>query len=192
MTRRVVLAFAAGLVAGATLLLAVLHFRDGLPVSSAWHPLIFQGKGLAYQIDALIGPDIALPDVGKLDGAAKFLPTQNRSTVQLGYRVVVPVAPLDVAQLPAKYRQHRKFPDGLEILPTDQVLYEVSLDLQLKDGDGFVLRQAKSPRHQVTSGKDNVLQSIVSEPFPASLARRVASIEAQLSVEKCVTCQPGE
>jgi hypothetical protein len=150
------------------------------------------GRGIGYTSEALFAADIPLPEVAGIAGEVKFVQTDDRQLVRLGYRVKVPVPALDAAKIPAKYKQRKKLTGGWETLRPKQVVYETIFSFRIKDVDGFLLREVTSEPHFLTSGNENGFQGLVAGPIPVGTARRAATVEAYMSVEKCVTCQHGD
>ncbi|MCX5814360.1 MAG: hypothetical protein NT178_17720 [Proteobacteria bacterium] len=152
------------------------------------------GKGYGYSSEALFGSDIRLPEIRKLSGKCKFLsasPKSRNEELNLGYVVSVDVEKLDLQRVPQKYKVEKKekYKSGeWTVPPIDEVVYSVTFAFTLKDKDGFILLELKSPSHSIYSGKVNVFQSVVEKPILPAIAERVANITLSMMVEKCETC----
>lgn len=193
---RLLVAFFAGLAFGVALTFLLVRLPGAHSVPGKWYALERSGsqglgvRGVSYATEASFGVDISLPRVGDITGEAKFVPMSSNSTsVQLGYRIKIPVAPLDTAKIPAKYRQRVRYPDGSELLPTEQVVYEALFEFRLKDRDGFALQKITSEPHHIYSGETNSFQGIAAVPVYAMNARRVTGVEVNMFVQRCVTCR---
>ncbi|GEM_PF-2251717 len=155
----------------------------------------FSGKGYGYSTEAIFDSDISLPNIRKLSGKAKFLsvsPKSRNDELNLGYIVSVDVEKLDLQWVPQKYKVEKKEKYNYRELtrfPIEEVVYSVTFMFRLKDKDGFILLELKSPSHTILSGNVNVFQNVVDETILLAIAERVANITLWMIVEKCVTCE---
>lgn len=176
MKTRLAAAFFAGLALGAALTILLVRLLGAHSVPGRWYTLEGsgpQGRGVSYATEAIFGVDISLPRIGDITGEAKFVPINDSTSVQLGYRIDVPIDALDTTKIPAKYRQRVKYPDGSESLPTEQVVYEALFEFRLKDRDGFVLQEITSERHHIYSGERNSFQRIAAGAVHPATARLI-------------------
>jgi hypothetical protein len=74
--------------------------------------------------------------------------------------------------------------------PTDTVTYSSHLEFTVKDADGFVLMTTSSDPTDIWSGQENVLQGFAKDAIPSPLLTKTKTIQMQLVVDKCNTCQP--
>ena len=162
------------------------HSRTG--VSSNWIQLSTDGSGFGWKLEALFNADIALPEVSKPQGQAKFLDrSEGGQDIQLGYVVKASVRHLDLSKVPAKYLRPRR-QGNFEIEPIKEVVYDAHIDFILKDADGFVLMTATSEPLYIYSGQENVFQGTANEQIPAGVAKRTKTIVLELTADKCETC----
>lgn len=168
-------------------------FTTNRGINTEWKQLTIDPGSRGYgfsSFEALFDADIKLPDIKTLTGKAKFIDESGH--IRFGYLVTVVVEKLDLAKLPENYRKERthKAKGGeFTILPPDQVVYEMHFEFTFKDKDNFVLFTLKSPRDNLTSGKDNQFQRIVEVSIPYNIAVRTSDIVFSMSIDKCATCE---
>ena len=181
-------AFFLGLILGAIGTYFFLPQRHS-SVPTNWRDLAADGSGFGWTSEALFSVDIPLPGVSKPHGQAKFLDRSDsgKENILLGYVVKVSVEHLDVAKIPAKYRQPKKQGE-FEIEPPTEVVYLAHLAFTLKDADGFVLLTTQTEPLHLYSGKENVFQGTALQPVSLAVARRTRSILMMLTADKCETC----
>jgi hypothetical protein len=159
------------------------HIRD------RWFALTTEGKGFSWMSEALLNVDIPLPEVEKPQGKAKFLDRNDiEKGTRVGYIITTHVAHLDAAQIPAKYKVERKMGD-FTLAPITEVVYAAHLEFTLKDADGFVLMVTKSPRIELWSGQENILQGETADAIPTGVVNRTKTIVMMLTADKCETCR---
>ncbi len=147
-----------------------------------------EGKGFSWMSEALIGVDIARPEVDKPQGKAKFLDRNNigRGT-RLSYLVTTHIAYVNAAKVPARYKAEQKEGD-FTLGPITEVVYSAHMQFTLKDADGFVLMTTKSQPLNLWSGQENVFQGGAMDEIPAGIANRTRAIQMVLTADKCLTC----
>ena len=151
-------------------------------------------NSITYSTEALFGSDILLPDIVDISGKVKFIEgiSGNDNLANLGYKINVKVAALDIDKVPQKYKEEKtlKIKDHeVTSLPIEQVVYEILFEFFLKDTDGFVINNIESKKHFIYSGQQNRYQDTVSAAFPINIANRVKSIDFKMGVTKCETCK---
>jgi len=148
---------------------------------------------IRYAAEAIWG-EIPIPGT-KYSGKIKFLKEAGTQVYQLGYLVEIEIEPLDPEKIPKKYKEERKtIIEGrpMTLLPTDSAYYSAELEFTLKDKDGFELKKVKSNPFQLESGskslhKTNKIQN-VTESIGIDIIERVTSVESNLTILKCTTC----
>lgn len=149
--------------------------------------------GVSYSTEALFGADIPIPNINEIVGKTKFIKRSNdKSVLNLGYRVSVSQEKLDKAKIPTKYlRQKSVVIEGHSVTqePIEEVTYEIIFSFTLKDKDGFKLLVVSSDPETITSGKKNEFQGITQQSIPIDLASRVARIELSTQLTKCISCE---
>jgi hypothetical protein len=148
---------------------------------------------VVYKTSALFDSDIKLPDILNISGKAKFLQhgDNSKNSISIGYLIDIQIASLDKTKIPKKYKG-RKIPtrDGdIEVLPLEQVTYEISSEIQLLDKDGFEIKTMKTPSHYIKSGKINNIQSKTNSMINYDQALLVKDMKLIISIDKCVSCQ---
>lgn len=188
---------------GVSLFLLVLAvatgYYIGIPTGTLnnyqWQELRIEGY--AYTPAAFVDSDIALQDIKKLSGRAKFLNPVEIGTgeLHLGYIVSVDVETLDLGEVPDKYKEERKVNSKageFTLMPTEEVYYRMAFEFTLKDKDGFDLAKLAGPKHSLVSGRDNHYQDKVSQPVSETLAAKTAEVVLYMWVEECETCRAYE
>jgi hypothetical protein len=165
-------------------------------VSSEWYRLSLppEETGVNLATEALFRSDINLPNVESISGTAKF--TNNNSdtaNVHLGYKVAVDVAILDLAKVPAKYKEERqiasKIGKQITLLPITSVAYEVHFIFALRDIDGFTIFELQSKPQSLESGRINTFQNLAPTTIPNDVAARTTAIQVAMLATKCLTCE---
>lgn len=158
-----------------------------------------QGKaGITYSTKAFAESDISLPNVRAMKGSAKFVEdgSDHPTSVRLGYKLTVEIAPLDLTKVPDKYKKEKLIDLGrgrkITQLPIDQVTYEAIFEFTLKDKDGFTLLELKSDPQSVQSGITNFFQSFAPGNISAGVASRTFKIFLSMNVTRCFTCEEDQ
>jgi hypothetical protein len=174
---------------GAVVTFLLVRSRDATP--DRW--ITMKDGGIAYSNTALFESDINLPEMTARHGSVKFVKKPGGQAYQLGYRLKLTVAALDVKSIPAKYRSAKttKTPSGSEWTegPLEQVVYDVTAEFELKDADSFVLQHVESKPFSVTSGQQNDVQELAMPPIQFDVVRRTKLVDFRVSVEKCLSCR---
>jgi len=133
--------------------------------------------------------DLPLPEVTAVSIRAKFLPG-TEGGLALGYVAQISVKPLDTSKIPERYRSDHVFmADKRVTVPAlKETVHAVHLDLELRDGDGFLLATVAGPSHPLESGRLSTFQDQVPCTLKPLEARRVKNIRYNISIESCSSC----
>ncbi len=197
--RRTTTAVMAGFIVGASLGASAVYWGLGRGRSSAaeWieaAPALGlsgqprKGPAISFSTDAMLA-DLPLPEVTAVSIRAKFLPG-TEGGLALGYVAQISVKPLDTSKIPERYRSDHVFmADKRVTVPAlKETVHAVHLDLELRDGDGFLLATVAGPSHPLESGRLSTFQDQVPCTLKPLEARRVKNIRYNISIESCSSC----
>lgn len=176
-------------------LLLGLFVEQDMPVVKEFPWIEFSSEDIShgFSSEAIFGSEIPLPKVEKISGRTKFVasPVLGPLHASVGYLIDVVVEPLDPANVPPEYKEPRTIetPSGrFTISPVQEVVYEVSFKLSLKDQDGFVIEVLDGPAQTLTSGKTNTFQELINNDLGLLVQDNVHSIGLSMTVVRCITC----
>ncbi len=140
----------------------------------------------------IVGSDIVPLSVKSVAGTAKFLSPVSApiGRCALGYIVKIVTAPLDLSEVPEKYKKERTISvkgGPITVLPIEQATYDVEFIFRFLDRDGFELLSITSREHSVQSGRTSEIQAQTEPTIDGRVASSVTSIAVHVYVKKCVT-----
>lgn len=145
-------------------------------------------SNLSFKDEALF-VDIPLPDIQAISGRAKLLKHDNVHYA-IGYEIDVIIDSLETKDIPEKYNKKIKIGDDIEVLPLQEVLYEVSFEFTLLDKDGFEIGKVKPKmNHNISSGKINKIKSKTDYNIQPQRALIVEDMGLDVTITKCVSCR---
>lgn len=154
-------------------------------VPGSWITVADDDGGFRLEMDA-IKPDIPIPSASKPTGQVKFL---NRDKgLQVGYKITLPIKPVPVSVLPAKYQKMTTLENGLTTGPPNQVQYNGHFDFTLEDADGFVLAKLSGPSEWVSAGSENQIQGTTDDVVSQSVAAKTKKVLVGYLVVSCNPC----
>lgn len=166
------------------------HNFDNVKLSGSINDNTNIRSNLSYEFDAFLA-DIPLPDIEKINGRAKLL-RHDKSKFAIGYEIEIKIDSLKSEDIPDKYKEKRIIETeagDVEVLPLKDVLYEAFFKFTLLDKDGFEIGIIKSPSHNISSGKTNMLQSKTEYVIPTSKASLITDMKLDVTITKCVSCK---
>ncbi|MGA2206754.1 MAG: hypothetical protein ABSG10_08485 [Terracidiphilus sp.] len=171
---------------GALAMYSVMRLKK-TSVPDPWISVTDDDGGFRLELDAM-RPDIPIPNASRPTGQVKFL-SRDRG-LQIGYKITLPIKPVPVSSLPAKYQRETKLENGLIEGPPSQVQYNGHFDFTLEDADGFVLAKVSAPPEWVSAGSDNKVQGTTEDVVSQSVAEKTKRVLVGYLVVSCNPCSP--
>ena len=153
-------------------------------------PLKGDNSSLGYKTEALFDVDIPLPEIKKFDAKIKFIPSLDDNDKEyLGYIVYITVDDLNKKDIPLKYQKDKKFKEGWTRPAVEEVTYEIEMEFDLKNKDGFKLIKITGDKDIITSGQVNTIQGKTHKSISKNLLDQIDTIKPYITVTQCNTCE---
>ena len=158
-----------------------------------WFDIHFEKQGFSFHV----AKQLALIPKIKESGKIKFIPSNLDSELFVtGYVLNLDIEPLDVSRIPEIYQKPWKIMvmgNEYEEKPIKNLSMTIKILLQLKDKDGFLITKLEEQSIKAISGQDgknnnNNFQGKLSVGITKEMIQRVKSVEGQLVIEECGTC----